>query len=167
MARPGPLKTFRSMRGKRVIECPETHRPAAVKVDALHAAAGALLGHPELRLADCSRWPEKAGCGQECLSQISERPEDCLVKTLVTRWYAGKACALCGKPAWSTAPERKPALLSPANTTVSWCDVAPEDLPDVLANYRPVCWDCHVVETVERLHPGTWFTRPPRKPTLQ
>jgi hypothetical protein len=28
------------------------------------------LSQPHLRLSECSRWPERQGCGQECLSQI-------------------------------------------------------------------------------------------------
>ena len=51
-------------RGRRVITCPENQRPAGVVVDARHAAATALGKAPELRLSSCSRWPERAGCGQ-------------------------------------------------------------------------------------------------------
>ncbi len=53
---------------------PRTERSVAVEVDAAHAALSAPQGHPELRLEDCTRWPEKAGCGQECLSQIESSP---------------------------------------------------------------------------------------------
>ena len=43
---------------------------------AITTAASALLGPPELRLTACSRWPEKAGCGQPCLSQIAASPQE-------------------------------------------------------------------------------------------
>jgi len=85
-------------RGRRVITCPENHRPAGVVVNAGHAAATALGKAPELRLSSCSRWPERAGCGQECLAQVAASPEDCLVRNILTRWYAGKVCASCGRP---------------------------------------------------------------------
>ena len=63
-------------RGQRVITCPETKRPAGVVVDAAHAAATVFGKAPELRLSECSRWPERAGCGQECLSEIQESGAD-------------------------------------------------------------------------------------------
>src|SRR5881394_3546466 len=76
----GPWLKFR---GDRVVRCPENHRPAGVRLDAWHAASG-------LRLNACSRWPEKSGCGQECLAEIAASPEDCLVRTIAARWYQGK-----------------------------------------------------------------------------
>ena len=71
------LRTYQKFRGTRVITCPETGCPAAVEVDRKHAAATTFLRErqTELRLASCSRWPEREGCGQECLAQIDvERP---------------------------------------------------------------------------------------------
>ena len=67
-------------KGRRVVTCPENERPAGVTVDARHAAATGLAKPPQLRLESCSRWPEKAGCGQQCLSQIEASPK--------TAWYA-------------------------------------------------------------------------------
>jgi hypothetical protein len=51
----------------RAVICPETHRPVGVTIDATHAAATGLRGTPEFRLTDCTRWPARADCGQECL----------------------------------------------------------------------------------------------------
>src|SRR5215831_4360910 len=84
-------------RGDRIVTCPENRRPAGVRLDAAHAA---LTGwpNPDLRLATCSRWPERAGCGQECLRQIEQAPADCLVRNIVAKWYEGKRCASCGEP---------------------------------------------------------------------
>ena len=62
-----------------LITCPETGKPAAVKVDAGQAVRESVLGHPKIRLEECSRWPERQNCGQECLSQIEADPENCLV----------------------------------------------------------------------------------------
>ena len=92
-----PVAEYVRMRGARVITCPENEQPAAVTLDARLAALTFAGGHERLRLDTCSRWPEKAGCGQECLTQIEAQPMDCLVKTQVSRWYADKACAICGK----------------------------------------------------------------------
>ena len=146
--------TFLKYRGKRVITCPETRKPAAVEVDATHAALTAALSHSDLRLKACSRWPEREDCGQECLLQVEIAPEDCLVINILTSWYAGKRCASCGiafcEIGWT---DHKPALLSPEGTTVEWRDVAPENVPDVLATHLPVCWDCHITESFCREHP--------------
>jgi len=63
---------------------------AGVVVDARHAAATALGKSPELRLSSCSRWPERAGCGQECLSQIEASPVECLVRNILTSGMRAK-----------------------------------------------------------------------------
>jgi hypothetical protein len=152
---------YRRFRGKRVVSCPETHEFAAVEVDAKHAAVTALYRERELRLEDCSRWPEKENCGQECLAQIEAAPMECLARNLLTRWYAGSTCAVCGKAIgtidWYA---HKPALMSPERRTVSWNEVRAERLPEVLATHFPVCWDCHVVESVVRKHADRVVVRP-------
>lgn len=58
--------------GSRLVECPENHQAAAVSIDARHAAATGIHGHPDVRLCDCSRWPERAGCDRACLPQALE-----------------------------------------------------------------------------------------------
>src|SRR5262249_13412123 len=52
------VAAWRRWRGTRVITCPENRKPAAVDLDLGFAVSGAVLGRPELRLRDCSRWPE-------------------------------------------------------------------------------------------------------------
>jgi hypothetical protein len=145
--------TYLKYRGKRVITCPETKRPAAVEVDAAHAALTD-FSHPDLHLKACSRWPERQECGQECLLQVQLSPEDCLVRSILTSWYDGKHCVSCGKQFgeihWS---DHKPALLSPEGYTVEWREVAPEKVPDLLATHFPICWDCHITESFCRQHP--------------
>ena len=53
------LRTYLKFRGKRIVSCPETHQAAAVRVAAGNAALKATIGHDELRLKECSRWPER------------------------------------------------------------------------------------------------------------
>ena len=48
---------YRRFEGARVVTCPETLQPVAVRVDAWHAGATAVLVRPDLRLSGCSRWP--------------------------------------------------------------------------------------------------------------
>jgi len=141
-------------RGDRLITCPENLRPAAVRVDARHAAASSLLHAPDLRLSTCSRWPEKGACGQECLSQIAGAPEECLVRNILNQWYAGKVCSSCGRPfgniEWNTV---KPAFRSADKLTVEWKQVPVADLPEVLKTALPVCFACHMASTLVREHP--------------
>ena len=63
---------YRTFRGKRIVSCPENHRPAAVEVDATKAALNTTVGTPKLQLRACSRWPERQNCPQGCLAQIDE-----------------------------------------------------------------------------------------------
>ena len=143
-------------RGARLVECPENKQPAAVDVTAVKVALGG-----RLELSDCSRWPEKASCGRECLAQIERSPDGCLVRTLVTNWYQGKSCGVCGKPVghidWL---ERQPALMDRSGVARPWQDVAPETLPDVLATHTAVCFDCYVAETFRREHPELVLDNP-------
>lgn len=53
----------------RAVTCPETHQQVGVTIDARHAAATGVCGTSDFRLSDCTRWPERAECGQECLPQ--------------------------------------------------------------------------------------------------
>lgn len=158
---PGARAYF-GYRGKRIIVCPETHQPAAVDVDAGQAALGAFLAEPTLRLEECSRWPERQDCGQDCLQQLEVNPENCLVWNIVSKWYAGKKCVYCHKTFGKLHHlDHAPALLSPDHKTVEWKDVRPEQLPEVFATHRPVCWNCHVAATFRRVHPELVTDREP------
>ena len=160
-----PVSEYYRMRGTRVIACPENEQPAAVTVDARLAALTAAAGHERLRLDSCSRWPEKAGCGQECLKQIEAQPTDCLVRTQVDRWYADKSCAICGKALgqveWAA---HAPALRAPDGRTLEWRDVKPETMFEVMSSHAAVCWDCHVAETFRRQRPDLVLDNPFAKP---
>jgi hypothetical protein len=59
---------FTRYRKARIVRCPETGVTAEIQIDARHAAATAVPGPPELRVAGCSSWPERKGCDQACLS---------------------------------------------------------------------------------------------------
>jgi len=155
------IRAYFDYRGKRVITCPETHQAAAVDVAAAEAAVGAFLSEPTLRLKECSRWPERQNCGQECLQQIEIGPENCLVWNIVSQWYEEKSCALCHKPIGPLHHlDHAPALLGPDSRTAEWREFRPEQLPDVFATHKPVCWNCHVTETFRRLHPELVTNRP-------
>jgi hypothetical protein len=151
-------------RGTRVVVCPENREMVAVHVDAGHAAFSASQGRPDLRLESCTRWPEKAGCGQECLGQIESAPEACLLRNILGDWYHGKSCALCGRAFHAIHwHDHKPGLLAPDGGILAWDSFRAEQVVDVLATHRPVCWDCRVAEHFRREHPELVTDRPERK----
>ncbi len=157
------LRSYYRLRGKRLVTCPETQRPAAVELDAGRLARQAAWGGPHLRLSECSRWPERRACGQECLREIEAAPEGCLVRTIVADWYEGKKCACCGRMIHEVEwLGHKPALMDPAHKTVHWDQVPAEKLPEVFLTHQPVCFDCHIAETFRREHPELVTDRPAR-----
>jgi len=158
------LPAYFRLRGKRLVTCPENEHPAAVDLDALHLAKDAVFGTPQLRLSECSRWPERQGCGQECLKEIETAPQGCLIRRLVADWYAGKNCVICGKRV-STSEEwagHVPALLNPDKKTIYWDTITPQNLPEVFKTHSPVCWSCHIAETFRREHADLVVDRPAR-----
>ena len=50
------MRSYLEYRGKRLITCPETHKPAAVET-----AVAAFVSEPTLRLKQCSRWARASG----------------------------------------------------------------------------------------------------------
>jgi hypothetical protein len=151
----GFLRTWRLYRGVRLITCPENLQTAAVSVAAFDAARWhAISGESDLHLRTCSRWPEMSGCDQACLTQIRQAPAACKVQAIVTAWYEGKSCQLCGKEIGEVVwHERPPALRMPDGTVREWSEVPPQELPAVFASAAPVCWACFTVENFRHDHP--------------
>jgi hypothetical protein len=163
------LDAWRQTRGKRVIVCPETGTCEAVALDPRHAAKTALAGNEELRLSSCTRWPERAGCGEECIAQIEAAPDGCLVRARLEEWYAARSCALCGqafgKIHWF---DRKPGLMAPDQKPVDWQEVPAEDVPAALETHRPLCWNCYIAEAFRAARPDLviddpWHRAPRRE----
>jgi hypothetical protein len=154
------IRTYRRFRGQRLVTCPETRNPAAVHVNVARAAAKAFLGKEQVQLDQCSRWPDRRECGQECLSEVYADPQNCLVWNIVADWYKGKSCAYCRKPFsemhWH---DRRPALLSRERIAKQWHEIAPETLREVLETYLPVCWDCYIAETFRQQNPDRVLDR--------
>lgn len=148
------VRSYARFRGRRVVVCPESREPVQVRVDAVRAAVTEALDQPKLRLESCSRWPERKGCGQECLEQIESAEDGCLVRAMLARWYVDSSCVVCSRPFseihWY---DRKPAFLDPERRTVDWKEVAAEDLPRVLATHQRLCWDCQAAQTFRRDFP--------------
>jgi hypothetical protein len=156
------LRTYLRYPSKSLVTCPETRKAAAVHVNAGKAALDVLDGkHVRIHLDQCSRWPEREHCEQECLSQIENDSQGCSVWGIAQQWYRGRACAYCRKPIdkihWH---DHRPALLSPENRTVQWSEIPAEKLPEVFETHLPVCWSCHIAETFRREHPEHVVDRP-------
>ena len=148
------ITLYARYRGKRVVTCPETKQAAGVELDARHAAGSGFAARADLRLSDCSRWPERAGCGQECLSQIQASPADCLVRNILVRWYEGKDCRFCGRPIGSiVAGGAQPAVYTADQISVDWSEIPAERLQEVLSAAEPVCFACHMASRTVREHP--------------
>lgn len=64
--------TYATLRNPRVIRCPEDHRPAAVRIE-MRAAIARAFRAKRLRIVDCTRWPERSNCWQECVFQLDPK----------------------------------------------------------------------------------------------
>ena len=150
---PPAIEAYVKFRGRRLITCPETRTPVAVDVDLKRTAYSAVRsGKPDLRLSNCSRWPERQDCDQDCVLQIRMAPEEGRIRKILAEFYNGKNCVFCGRSfaAQGLVFDHKPALLGADGVTVEWTDVSPEELPGALATHTPVCWNCHISETFRR-----------------
>jgi hypothetical protein len=150
-------------RGTRVVVCPENREMAAVRVDAGRAALDPQRGHPRLLLEFCTRWPEKAGCGQDCLGQVEAAPQACLLRSILGDWYLGKSCVFCGRSFHAIRwHDHEPGLRAPDGTVLAWDGFRAEQVVGVLATHEPVCWDCRVAEGFRHAHPEIVVDRPQR-----
>jgi hypothetical protein len=64
---------WRRARRSRRVSCPELSDGAVVQLDPWYAVRMHAVGNPELRVRDCSQWPHRCSCGQECLIEIGVR----------------------------------------------------------------------------------------------
>lgn len=156
------IRVYIRCSGERLVSCPEDKRIAAVRVAAGKAAADSVWGQAQISLKQCSHWPERGNCGQECLTQIENDAEGCLVWNQVQRWYRGRSCAYCQQPIdkirWH---DHRPAVLSPDGKTILWNDLSSEKLPEVFETHLPVCWSCHIAKTLQTDHPERVVHREP------
>jgi hypothetical protein len=141
-------------RGSRVVTCPETKEPVLVEVDALHASLTEMVGLPDIRLENCTRWPMKQDCGQECLMNLHVAPEQCMVSGVLMRWYRDKQCVYC-KTAFPELHwiDHRPGIRSPEGRLLAWEEIHLDELQNVLDTHLPVCWTCYVTQKFQAEHP--------------
>ena len=144
------------MRGTRIVTCPESKQPAAVTVDAAHAALGGVVDPSNIEIATCSRWPGRPECAQACATEIAREPKRTTTFQLMAEWYAGKTCAICTRPIPPLSHFALEAgLMSPSapGVTIAWVDIPAPQLPSMLATHVPVCSSCHLMTWFQREHP--------------
>jgi hypothetical protein len=143
------VRAWARFRGTRVVTCPETRRPAKVSVDVGHAMVSAAWERADVRIAQCSCWPERQGCDEACVPQIEESPDGTRVRTIAERFFKGQRCVICLRrlePLKRTGPQ--PGFMDPVTRdVVSWIHVPAQELPDAVAVRRPLCPDCTLAES--------------------
>jgi len=144
------VRTYLQYRGKLLVVCPEAEKYATVEIDRPLAAITSLFGTPDLRIENCSRWPERQLCSQDCVWQIGLYPLGRPIRELLTSWYRGEKCALCGRHFGNFPLFDRLALLSPEGNVLGCEAVRPELFPDILYTHKPVCWECKGAKTRSR-----------------
>jgi hypothetical protein len=147
------VRVWRRFNNERLVTCPETGHPAAVRIDSSHAAISALAhGRPDVRLAACSRWTDRGRCDEPCLIEAIDAQSR--VACIAAQWFADKTCAYCGK---ALRPEHfldhHSAVRQADGVTREWTEVPAERLQELFRTSDPVCWDCHIAETFRRTYP--------------
>lgn len=148
------IRSSAKYRGSRIVTCPETKEPVVVEIDSLHASLTEIVGAPDIRLENCSRWPMNEECGQECLMHLDVAPEQCMVSGVLMHWYRDKECIYC-KTRFTDLHwiDHRPGLRSPEGKLFSWDQIRMDQLPNVLQTHLPVCWNCYVTQTFAIEHP--------------
>jgi hypothetical protein len=67
---PRALFTWQRYRNKRVVKCPDTGGLAEVDIDARGAAFSSIFRKPLLKMKNCTLWPKRTGCDEECVKDL-------------------------------------------------------------------------------------------------
>jgi len=163
------LTAWARLRWTRVVTCPETHKPVAVTIDTGHAAITAVWEKADLKLATCSRWPERQNCDQACVAQIVEAGDETLTRMLAEHYFEGKRCAVCQRPIDNvSATLLQPGLLDPVTHELSaWDEIPAQDLPDAFRVRNPACANCTLAESFRRMYPDRVVDRVPHADTAE
>lgn len=146
------VQNYYRNRGRRLVPCPDSGRPAEVEADSEFAFMTALRGVEHSRLQACSRWPEKGDCGQECLEQLEDSPEN--IERFLKKWYEGKSCAICQRTLTPSDWRRsRLAVLNQQQQLFELRQMFLETLQSSLQDMRPLCWNCHQEERERQAAP--------------
>lgn len=158
------IRTWIRYRGVRLVTCPDNTRPAGVTVDVGRAVIGALRETADVRVATCSRWPQRQGCEEPCVAQIDASPAGTRVKTIAARFFRDRRCVICARRIGPlNRGGSQPGLMNPITREAApWVEVPAQDLSEALRERRPLCADCTLAEsarpawsvTYRRVKPG-------------
>jgi hypothetical protein len=155
------IKASLRLGGSRVIICPETGKQSMIEIDTRRAALTSLIGRADLRLENCWRWPLHQNCGQECLLQLDVAEDDCLVHSVLSKWYLGKQCVFCERQFRDiNFTDHKPALFTPEGITIDVSEIPISALDEAMATYEPVCANCYLAQTFYHERPDLVVERP-------
>jgi len=154
-------RTWIRYQGRRIVLCPVTRQPVAVKVDVAHAVMSAVWQSVDVRLTSCTQWPERGACSQPCVKQLGA---DCETrpKALARTFFAGKRCALCQRRIKApTGVTLQPGFMHPVTHKVdTWDDVPIQTLPEAFTSWRPLCMNCTLAESSRQKFPDRITDRP-------
>ena len=145
---------------KRKIVCPETNTECDVQIDRKQAIFSTLNGQRELCVETCDRWPEKEGCGQECMVQIE--PSPAVLARIFSQWYDGKNCVRCHNPLQKEDWDHGHVAVLSAGHLVELREIPLEKLPQALVGCEPLCIHCHEEELAKQPTPDMFFRYDPR-----
>lgn len=128
----------------RVIRCPATSRPAAVRLESFRAGIARALGRePKIELADCSRWPDAANCARGCMADIVGDFDATRLSAQIGRWRASSQCSKCGLFFMSEGRGRtKVHFISPNGMVFEWNELPFDWLGEALESWQPLCSHC-------------------------
>ena len=157
------VQTWTQVHGTRVVTCPETNGPVAVRVDVPHALATAVWDQVDLRLTSCSRWPERQDCDQPCVQQIEQAPSDTHPRTIAAHFFGRKRCAICTRRIDPLSHMTlQPGFMHPVTHKVeAWDDLPAQDLPRAIATSHPLCQHCTLAEMFRQKFPDRVTDRQP------
>ena len=145
-------RVWRALHGDRVVTCPETGAPAAVRFDIARAVTSDRGSTQGLPLEACSRWSERGSCEQPC-AVAAQAPESA-ASAMAREWAGTRTCTACGVSLLaSEGAGHHFALRDASGMSREWVDIAAERLPVALTSSLPMCWNCHIAETFRREHP--------------
>lgn len=88
-------------------------------------------------------------------------PHDHATTELLTRFFDGKACAICDRPIPPVhRTGMKPGLVNPAtHETHAWDEIPNDNLSAMLETGLPLCSACQIAESFRQRHPDLVLDR--------
>jgi len=79
------FRLYQEVRGPLLVTCPETKQSAVVEVAAGTMAVESIVEGIGFQVGQCSRWPMREDCAQDCLRQIEGRFPELRISSAKTR----------------------------------------------------------------------------------